>query len=428
MKRRMYFKLNRRNRRSIFIAFFFILLIGVGYSYFSTSLSIEGYAKVNVPGWDVHFDNINVMEGSITPVNEARIIDDTTVSYSLEFSEPGTFYEFNVDVVNDGTIDAMIGDLDVRDLDDSVKDYIYYNVSYSDGTDLDVYDILRAGSSRTLNVRVKFLDDAPIESMEGDLGSINFILNVIYVQADGNAKDPVKPNYFAIDSFDKIANNIKVGNINRYEVGQTREIELNGYGTHTIRIANKSTPSECLNENFSQTGCGFVVEFADIITRHQMYSTTSNAYSWPGSTMRTFVNGDIYNSLPNDLQNIIIDTSVISGYGKGAANGSLNGSWISTDKIFLLDSGEIYGSSFGTSQHSAIGYERQLDYYSYLDTTVSNCSPAIKYNGENTSYWWLRSSYSSNNDGYFSVGPGGGGSNGGTSNNNSGVSPAFRIG
>ena len=37
-------------------------------------------------------------------------------------------------------------------------------------------------------------------------------------------------------------------------------------GVHTLRISNMSTPQECNDEAFSQTACGFVVEFVDIIT------------------------------------------------------------------------------------------------------------------------------------------------------------------
>ena len=37
-----------------------------------------------------------------------------------------------------------------------------------------------------------------------------------------------------------------------------------------------STPDECKTEGFSQTACGFVVEFTDVITKHTMNSTSTN--------------------------------------------------------------------------------------------------------------------------------------------------------
>ena len=53
-------------------------------------------------------------------------------------------------------------------------------------------------------------------------------------------------------------------NITAYPVGATRTVTLgNGLGTHTLRIANKTA---CTSAQTSETACGFVIEFADIIS------------------------------------------------------------------------------------------------------------------------------------------------------------------
>ena len=76
---------------------------------------------------------------------------------------------------------------------------------------------------------------------------------------------------FAEDSWETIVKRVQAGEIGTYNVGDTKEVNLGTtYGTHTLRIANTSTPSECSTEGFSQTACGFVLEFADIITTHIM--------------------------------------------------------------------------------------------------------------------------------------------------------------
>ena len=46
------------------------------------------------------------------------------------------------------------------------------------------------------------------------------------------------------------------------KVGDTKEVDLGSFGTHTVRISNMS---KCTNGETSETACGFVVEFADII-------------------------------------------------------------------------------------------------------------------------------------------------------------------
>ncbi len=132
-------------------------------------------------------------------------------------------------------------------------------------------------------------------------------------------------NVFGKDSWETIATNVRNGNISDYNIGDTKEIDLGNLGKHNVRIANISTPSECSTEGFSQTACGFVLEFEDIITKHIMnssgdyngktYEYGHNTDGWPASEMYSYVNTDIYNMLPTDLRSIIIDTTVVSSHG-----------------------------------------------------------------------------------------------------------------
>ena len=139
----------------------------------------------------------------------------------------------------------------------------------------------------------------------------------------------------------------------------------------------------------------------------------------------TYVQNDIYNALPSELKNGIIDTYVVSGHGK---NDSAN--FTSTDKLYLLSTKEVWGKE-GTSNviinDTIDAYARQLDYYKEKGVTTSNYSGAIKqYTGSNY-YWWLRAAYSTNGTHFYSVITNGGWSNT-YANSSNGVAPAFRIG
>ncbi len=81
---------------------------------------------------------------------------------------------------------------------------------------------------------------------------------------------------FSTDSWSKIISNVKSGNACMYKVGDTKNVTMTTYGTHPVRIANISTPSECNTSGFSQTACGFVVEFADIVTPYKMNNSDTN--------------------------------------------------------------------------------------------------------------------------------------------------------
>ena len=243
-------------------------------------------------------------------------------------------------------------------------------------------------------------------------------------------KDIPAPNSFATDSWKTIIKAVRNNNISKYNVGDTRTIDMGTYGTHTLRIANKSKPSSCSKSGYSQTACGFVLEFADIITTYNMnpagtyknveYEYGWNKDGWPASAMRTFVNNDIYNSLPSDLRSGIVETTVVSGYGS-----SDSANFTSTDKLYLLSPMEVWGDwtgMYGSEVDRAKNQTRQLDYYSNLGVTYNNYNSAIKKHGTTQYFWWHRSAKYDNNIGFYGM------RGNGYAYRDGGVSPAFRIG
>ena len=230
---------------------------------------------------------------------------------------------------------------------------------------------------------------------------------------------------FEKDAWSTIVTNVKSGNISDYNIGDIKEVNLGTtYGKHTLRIANISTPSECSGTGFSQTACGFVLEFADIITTHTMNDTDTNVGGWPSTSMRSFVNNDIYNAIPNEIKNAIIDTTVVSGHGKSDTE-----NFTSTDKLYLLAPKEIYSdwSTYQSANDTAKDLTRTLDYYKNLGTSTSNRSGVKKKNGTSADYWWFRAASSNTLEGFYTV------ASTGTYSNDvavytHGVASAFRLG
>ena len=255
---------------------------------------------------------------------------------------------------------------------------------------------------------------------------------------DGNLDNeecgPKKPKTFKDDDWDTIANAVKTGQTSNYHVGDEKEVDLGTYGKHNVRITNMSTPDECNQEGFSQSACGFVVEFADIITKHVMnpsgdYNGKTYEYGWtkdgwPKSQMKTFIDSDIYNSLPNELKSVIIDTKTVSSHGSEDTD-----NFTSIDKLYLLAPKEICGDfKYDTS----IDKTRQLDYYKSKGTTISIYTSAVtkKDISGTAGYWFLRSAtgnrsfFSVRSDGLDGTGP----FTDDLADYAGGVSPAFRIG
>ena len=204
---------------------------------------------------------------------------------------------------------------------------------------------------------------------------------------------------FASDSWETIAAVIQNGQLDAYPVGSEKEVEIGG-NSYTVRVANNTTPEECNGVDFSQTACGFVVEFVDIVENRQMNSTSTNIGGWPATPLRTYANGEFFNKLPSDLQKVIIDTKVISGHG--STEGETN--FLSTDKIYLLSPHEVYEAETNdqvSTSDTAWNNTRQLDYYASQGVTTDNYSGAIKQYNSSNSIWWLRTASTNYNDVFF---------------------------
>ena len=397
------------------LAFLLLMTISLSYAYFSASVSGNDNAK-----------DVVVNAGTLS------LVYTDGPEIKVENIRPGKTITKEVTVKNTGTLDTNYNIVWQSLINEITNDELVLSATCQ-----------RLNTSGTVEGTCGSISQAPISdttiakkiSIESGI-THKYTFTILFkeinaVQNYNQGKkfngvlgiEEYKAPDFATDSWSVIIANVRNGYGSEYKVGSTKEVDLGTtYGTHTLRVANTSTPSECSTAGFSQTACGFVLEFADIITTHQMNDTSTNVGGWPGSKMYTFVNNDIYNSLPSDLKNSIINTTVVSGHG--ATSGETN--FTSTDKLYLLAPKEIY-TNWSNSYDAA--HERTLDYYTNIGVTTSNYSGAIKKKGTSASGWWLRAATSSDGDikNFKNVNIYGGMS-GNQAFHTIGVAPAFRLG
>ena len=191
LKRKIRF--NSKTNSMVLFLFAFILLLGVGYAYINTDVDVQGAGKVTSSKWDVHFDNVVVNENSFNSVEGSplpSIVDNYTITFNVGLDSPGDFYEFNVDVVNNGTIDAMINDIIISpELTEEQAKLFKYDIKYSDGVDLEKNQLLRAGETKTLKVLFKYNELEDYLDYSVDNQSFDFSITINYVQANENAID-----------------------------------------------------------------------------------------------------------------------------------------------------------------------------------------------------------------------------------------------
>ena len=173
-------KYNNRKR----LLFLLILGLGIGFAYLSTQLNINGATNVLGSKWSVYFDNIVVSEGSMEAELPTIDTNKTTVDFGVTLANPGDYYEFTVDVVNDGTIDAMIESISKTSLEARVLQYLNYTVTYNDGKSIEQNDVLEAKDKTTYKVRVEFKKDVSASDLDENGVSLDLSFTANYVQSN----------------------------------------------------------------------------------------------------------------------------------------------------------------------------------------------------------------------------------------------------
>ena len=384
-----------------------ILLMSIGFAAISTTLIINGNANVSennedfsviftaasIDGKDVYTTAVDETKKTITfTTSKLKTLNQTSI-LTYEVTNNSSNYDANVIVTcvpKTGTTAKYT----------SIK-----NKLENDAT------VVKAKESLNGTLTVT-LDKVATESVTEEY-TCKLEFNAVERDALGeNIPDPVS---FTSDSWKTIQKAVQTGNTSKYNVGDTKEVDLGSLGKHMARISNMSA---CTTET-SETACGFVVEFADVITEQSFNSTNTNVGGWRDSELRTYINGTIYNSLPSELQNVITTTKVISGHGSTSGEENFE----TQDKLYLLNAQEVWNTN---DYDTSVGTSKQLDYYKNQGVTTSNYAGAIKqYNGSN-SVWWLRSASSDITYGFLIV-YGDGDWTGDGAYSSYGVSPAFRI-
>ena len=391
-----------KKKNAIIIA---IILMSIGFASISTTLILNGSAKVseNNEDFSIIFTAASLDGNDVY----STVVDETKKIITFTTSELKTLNQT------------------------SILTYEVTNNSSNYDTNVTVTCVPKEGTTaKYTSIKNKLENDATVvKAKESVNGTLTVTLNKTATESvteeytcklefTAAEKDELgkAQNVFANDSWSTILTNVKNGNTYKYNIGDTKIVDLGSLGTHTVRISNMS---ECKNGETSETACGFVVEFADVIEKHNMNSTMTNVGGWPASNIKSYLNSAILNTLPSELKNVIVDTKVISGHG---LNDSSN--FISTDKLYFLSTKEIYGES---SKYDSIDTEtKQLDYYEQQGVTINNYSRTIKQCNGVKSYWWLRSASPSYAE-RFAVVNDAGGNGAGYAHDSVGISPAFRI-
>ena len=425
--------LNKQRLQIVLIVVVAVLALGIGYATISSiNLIINGNATASVEtsNFKVKFLSEQGVTPTIdgSPTNSVSVVSDTVATFdisTLNGKGQTVTATYKIKNVSNG-IGASIG-LNVTST----------NTEYFKVTETITDNKLQAGEETTATVTVEMLKTPINNSVSTSVTATLIATPLDNESATGGSSaskasdDPVS---FSIDSWATIQKAVQNNNTSAYSVGDTTTVTI-GANNYTVRLVNKTTGEHCGDNDtaYSQTACGFVVEFVDIVEQRAMNSTNTNVGGWPGSELYTYLQGTFYNSLPSDLKSAIKPTRVISGYGN---NGTDSANFTSTDNLYLLSGVEIYGAD---DYDTAASTTHQLEYYVNMPSeTYDPCGGcgatayryprAIKqYNGSDW-YYWLRPAYSAYSIHFRFVYASGILDSDYAYASTDGVAPAFRIG
>ena len=198
---------NNKNEKGIYkerkiyliAALVLMLFLGIGYAYLQTLLNISGTTKISHNTWSIYWDTIHVTDGSVTggqvTTEPTLSEDDTKVSFSVNLKQPGDFYEFTINAVNEGTIGAMITST-LKKVGESttIPDYLNYSVTALDGVPIIDNQLLKANSSETYVIRVEYKKDITSTDLPETDQTLECTFSAYYVQADDTAKEIIYNN------------------------------------------------------------------------------------------------------------------------------------------------------------------------------------------------------------------------------------------
>ena len=239
-----------------------VFALTIAYAALNAVLTIQGSAQVTSSNWDIHLANPKVTNGSAT-TTAPTITDSKTATFSTTLTKPGDFYAFTIDVVNNGSIDAMIDSVTkTPELSDTQKKYLNYIVEYQNGEVITAKQLVSKNSFVRLKVKVEFKKDISASDLPTQSETLDLAFIVNYTQADetgtgvpNNGKEPFKPTIISGD-LNTVGSEVAIGDEHFYIISNTdgKIAMLSKYNLYVGNECTSSSSSSCTPYGEEATG------------------------------------------------------------------------------------------------------------------------------------------------------------------------------
>ena len=192
-----------RRTKALVVVVLLIVIAGltVAFAALSTTLNINGTAYLDAAKWGIRFENLSIPTrvGKATTTGTAKIeetkfaeITDMNVSLSI----PGDKIVYTVDLVNKGTINAKIDNIEKTQLTSEQQRYLTFKVTDQNGYEIKQGDILEKGETKKITITIEFIKDLTKEDLPKQTSTISLSYKLNFVQTDEKVTSVSQGNNF----------------------------------------------------------------------------------------------------------------------------------------------------------------------------------------------------------------------------------------
>ena len=190
---------DRTKKITMIVLIVAVIGLTVAFAALSQNLTINGSANVDAATWNIHFDNLGEAQisGEAIENEKPSINEDDRVridGINVTLNNPKDKVVYNVDLVNEGSIDAEISNIITPTLTEEQEKYLEFKVAYSDtDKELAIGDLLNKGETKHLTITIRYKDEIDPSDLPKDKQTISLSYELTFTQSDGESTVTTTP-------------------------------------------------------------------------------------------------------------------------------------------------------------------------------------------------------------------------------------------